>query len=273
MRLHRASISAAFPRPAEIGAAGERRVLSDLPPGLQGDPVHARGRLRPGGVSRRRTARTDSLLTLASETDGSRSSTPTIWPAACARIANDLQAYYVLGYYTTNTTWDGRLRSIKVRLKPKKATIRARRHYLAPTETEIAALSPGSVAGAAAALRPPPLAADLQTALGALDRQVHPSDAPALALLIPPQAFRSRGGAGPGAGGPHAFRAGGASACGVAGSRPLDQRTARVLDRRGRPLSVDVPLREGEVPETLIADCRCRRSPAPTTCSNCRPFW
>ena len=36
------------------------------------------------------------------------------------RIANDLQAYYVLGYYTTNTKWDGEVRSIKVRLKPKR---------------------------------------------------------------------------------------------------------------------------------------------------------
>ena len=48
------------------------------------------------------------------------------------RIANDLQAYYVLGYYTTNTTWDGGIRSIKVRLKPKKEAIRARRQYRAP---------------------------------------------------------------------------------------------------------------------------------------------
>ena len=55
----------------------------------------------------------------------------------------------MLGYYTTNTTWDGGLRSIKVRLRPKRPsarpgtgdTIRARRQYRAPTQEEIAAIS------------------------------------------------------------------------------------------------------------------------------------
>jgi hypothetical protein len=56
-----------------------------------------------------------------------------------ARIADDLQAYYVLGYYTTNTKWDGGIRKISVKRQGK--TIRARRQYRAPTEDEIAAMS------------------------------------------------------------------------------------------------------------------------------------
>jgi hypothetical protein len=55
------------------------------------------------------------------------------------RIADDLAAYYVLGYYTTNTKWDGGVRKISV--KAKGTAIRARRQYRAPTEAEIAALA------------------------------------------------------------------------------------------------------------------------------------
>ena len=57
------------------------------------------------------------------------------------RIADDLAAYYVLGYYTTNTKFDGGLRNIKVRYKSNGGAIRARRQYRAPTQEEIAALS------------------------------------------------------------------------------------------------------------------------------------
>ena len=46
------------------------------------------------------------------------------------RIADDMAAYYVLGYYTTNTRFDGGLRKITVRLKGK--AIRARRLGTSP---------------------------------------------------------------------------------------------------------------------------------------------
>src|SRR4029453_2635267 len=35
-----------------------------------------------------------------------------------SRIAGDVGSHYMLGYYTNNTKWDGKLRSIRVRLKP-----------------------------------------------------------------------------------------------------------------------------------------------------------
>src|SRR4051794_20728971 len=89
----------------------------------------------------RRMVQLDLLRTLASETDGLAIVNVNDMRRGLSRIADDLQSYYVLGYYTSNTRWDGKLRSIKVRLNPKGETIRARRQYRAPTQEEIAAMS------------------------------------------------------------------------------------------------------------------------------------
>lgn len=118
------------------------------PKGLQGIEFTREGRADLAGF-RRGQRRLDSLLSLASETDGVAIVNTNDLRGGLSRIAHDLQAYYVLGYYTTNTNWDGELRSIKVRLRPKRPsarpgtgeTIRARRQYRAPTREEIAAIS------------------------------------------------------------------------------------------------------------------------------------
>src|SRR5262245_4183346 len=55
--------------------------------------------------------RTDSLLTLASETGGLAIVNTNDLAGGMRRIANDVQSYYVLGYYTANTTWDGAVRA------------------------------------------------------------------------------------------------------------------------------------------------------------------
>ena len=110
----------------------------------------------------------DSLLTLASETDGIAVVNTNDLTGGMRRVANDVNAYYVLGYYTTNTKWDGGIRSIKVKVKPKRNTIRARRQYRAPTLAEIAAFSTPAATKAAA---PPTVE---ETALAALSRE-HPS--------------------------------------------------------------------------------------------------
>lgn len=56
------------------------------------------------------------------------------------RIANDMPAYYVLGYYTTNTKWDGRLRRLRVKLRGTGQTVRARYEYQSPTAEDMAAM-------------------------------------------------------------------------------------------------------------------------------------
>ena len=81
----------------------------------------------------------DNIIALANETGGIAIVNTNDLNGGMTRIAADLQAYYVLGYYTTNTKFDGGMRKITVKLKGK--TIRARRQYRAPTEAEIAMLA------------------------------------------------------------------------------------------------------------------------------------
>jgi VWFA-related protein len=79
-----------------------------------------------------------------------------------SRIAGDVGSHYMLGYYTNNSKWDGKLRSIRVHLKRTGVEIRARRDYRAPTPDDIADLSatakpggkivPAPVAGALSVL-------------------------------------------------------------------------------------------------------------------------
>ena len=83
----------------------------------------------------------DSMLSLARDTSGF--AVPPLGDVAegLKRIAGDVGTHYLLGYYTTNTKWDGKVRSIRVRLKRSGAEIRSRREYRAPTLDEIAGLS------------------------------------------------------------------------------------------------------------------------------------
>jgi VWFA-related protein len=83
---------------------------------------------------------TDDFRTLAQETDGIAIVNTNDLKGGINRIGDDLAAYYVLGYYTTNTKWDGGIRKIQVKDKTGKV-IRARREYRAPTPEEIAALA------------------------------------------------------------------------------------------------------------------------------------
>ena len=118
-------------------------------------------------------AANDDLRSLAEETDGIAIVDTNDLEGGMKRIAADLAAYYVLGYYTTNTTFDGRLRTIKVRYKANGNAIRARRQYRAPTEAEIAALaSSAASAPAAAAAAAGPSARE--AALTILDRASRP---------------------------------------------------------------------------------------------------
>jgi VWFA-related protein len=50
------------------------------------------------------------------------------------QIADDLSAYYLLGYYSTNTAQDGRFRKIEVKIPQRDVSLTARRGYLAPSE-------------------------------------------------------------------------------------------------------------------------------------------
>jgi VWFA-related protein len=138
-------------------------------------PVNPSGLEAPGDVNFRGTPaqemdsinyRNDRLLELANNTDGVAVLNSNNLAPGLKRISDDLGAYYVLGYYTTNSKWDGGIRKITVRVKPSRDTIRARREYRAPTEKEMASLSNATSAAAS----PAPAGPTPQSALGDLAR-------------------------------------------------------------------------------------------------------
>ena len=192
------------------------------PKGLQGVDFTERGGADLDGY-RRGQRQLDTLRSLSSETDGVAIVNMNDMRRGLARIADDLQAYYVLGYYTTNTKWDGGIRKISVKRQGK--TIRARRQYRAPTEDEIAAMS------RAAAPAPPEGAR---------------TESPAPALVGEPIAYRV------------APRLAAERVSSMQFDRTdrirvewpvlvtLDRREARLLGANGAPLPVDLSVSEDE---------------------------
>jgi VWFA-related protein len=125
--------------------------------------------VRPGGLGVNSSMMREdisNLQVLAEQTDGIPVLQSNDLRAGLGKVAEDLSSHYVLGYYTSNTRWDGRPRKLTVRLKSTGQTIRARREYRAPTEEEMAALRNARDAAAAAPSAPAPT----DTALSALSR-------------------------------------------------------------------------------------------------------
>ena len=104
-------------------------------------------------------ARQDVLRSLANETDGFTTMTNDM-RAHLKRIADDVSAYYVLGYYS-NAKPDGAFHTIEVKVSRPNTTVKARRGYKATKLTEGAA-APGSPKAGAPA--------DMTDALGVLSR-------------------------------------------------------------------------------------------------------
>ena len=227
------------------------------PRGLEAPPVHAD---HPGLISVSQTRhdldvinhRNDSLLTLADNTDGLAIVNTNDFAGGVRRIADDVQAYYILGYYPINSNWDGTVRTIKVRLKSSGKTVRARHQYRAPTAAEV---SPRLAA-------PDPVSAPVHEALNHLivsvDRDARGVDAPpgpggSSKLVEDPIAHR-RGAQDPILA--FAFdrtdqirlewRARGA----------LDHADARLLDRLGHPLAAPIPavIDTSGTPPAVVAD-------------------
>jgi VWFA-related protein len=91
----------------------------------------------------------DSLVELAINTDG----TPLIYSndlsSTLRKLAEGLSRYYLLGYYSTNTKFDGRYRKLDVKVKKPGVTVKARRGYTAPTQAEIDSIAAARDAAAA----------------------------------------------------------------------------------------------------------------------------
>lgn len=116
---------------------------------LQSDYERLRGRI-------------ETLQNLAENTDGIAVVNTNDLNAGLTRIVNDVSAYYLLGYYSTNSTMDGRYRRIEVKLRNRELEVRARRGYMAPAAGE------STAAGVSAA--PVGLSGEAEAALAALGR-------------------------------------------------------------------------------------------------------
>jgi VWFA-related protein len=169
----------------------------------------------------------NDLKLLADETDGFAVTDTNDLDAGFRRIADYLSAYYLLGYYTTNTKFDGGVRQITVKLKGK--AIRARREYRAPTEAEIAALA-----------NPAPVAAPA------------PSGPPA--VIGEPVGYRVAGRQPPQKASPLEFVRSDRLRVEWPVLAPLDRREARLLDSAGKPLPVDLPVSENESAKTVTVE-------------------
>ena len=112
------------------------------------------------------TARADAMIDAANNTGGLAVVNTNNLSAGLDRIANQLSAYYVLGYYSTNSKFDGKYRQIEVKLKVPGVSVTARKGYRALTDAEMAGRSaPKPVPTAATAA-----ADELVEALGSLAR-------------------------------------------------------------------------------------------------------
>jgi VWFA-related protein len=113
--------------------------------------------------STRLRTRLDGLRTLADNTDGIAIVNTNDLGAGMKRIVDDVSAYYLLGYYSTNPAHDGRFRRIDVKMKPPNVNVRARRGYFAPSDKPV----PGTIVAPPARPAPPK---GLEDALGELSR-------------------------------------------------------------------------------------------------------
>jgi VWFA-related protein len=93
----------------------------------------------------------DTLRTLAEATDGFAVVGTNDLSGAVRRIEGDLSAFYLLGYYSTNPTANGRFRKIDVKVSDPAVSISARRGYFSMTpEMAAAAAAPRNAPGPSA---------------------------------------------------------------------------------------------------------------------------
>ena len=74
---------------------------------------------------------TDTMEVVAEETGGRAYFNTNDLRGAMRRAIDDSRVSYVLGYYPTNTKWDGGFRQIKVEVKRRGVEVRHRKGYLA----------------------------------------------------------------------------------------------------------------------------------------------
>lgn len=139
---------------AELAMADNQRLFRDLfgeanrnnvsfypidPRGLPAfdTPIGPQPPLSPADDRAQLTARTESLHTLALNTDGLALVNSNDLRRQIRRMADDLTSYYLVGYYSTNAKLDGKFRNIRVRAKRPGIDVRSRKGYRAATQEEV----------------------------------------------------------------------------------------------------------------------------------------
>lgn len=126
--------------------------------------------------------RRDGLMELAENTDGLALISSNDLRGNMRKLADSLSTYYLLGYYSTNTKFDGGYRRLEVKVRNPDIKLKARRGYLAPTQAEL----DGIAASREAASRPVPAETlALSAALGRLDEVRHDRDLFVQAARVP----------------------------------------------------------------------------------------
>jgi VWFA-related protein len=121
----------------------------------------------------RLTHKRDGLMELAENTDGTALIFSNDLNTTLRRFADSLSTYYLLGYYSTNTKFDGGYRRLEVKVRKPDVRIKARRGYFAPTQAEIDGIE---VSRAAALVPLPAEELALGAALGRLGEVRHDRD-------------------------------------------------------------------------------------------------
>ena len=209
----------------------------------------------PGSVTndfRRLSGRRDGLMELAENTDGMALISSNDLMGSLRKLAESLSTYYLLGYYSTNTKFDGGYRKLEVKVRRPGVKLKARRGYFAPTQEEIDRIAAGRAAAAA------PIPAEtmaLTAALGRLDEVRHDRDlfiqaarVPGAVVVSAELGVNARQSAAWGKGGEVRLMisAGGATATGAGAIEPM---------RAG--VSVRIPIESGAAQELRI-DARAR---------------
>ena len=120
-----------------------------------------RGMPLPPGTPMQRVRVDGGLGMLAAGTDGLMMPADASLNRGLQRMVKDVTAHYLLGYYSSNTKADGKIRTIKVRLKKDGSVVRARPFYRAPSNKEMKAMAAPSKPGVAPIVAPPHVVAAL----------------------------------------------------------------------------------------------------------------
>jgi len=117
-----------------VAAGGLAVFDAALSERIWANPNNRSGTTVLGRDSSRVRDRVQALRTLAENTDGLAIVETNDLSGGIRRIVDDVSAYYLLGFYSTNPKLDGKYRRLEIRMKRPGLTVHGRRGYVVPNE-------------------------------------------------------------------------------------------------------------------------------------------